>query len=254
MKSLPHHVDRTLLIQASPEIVFNFFTDSQRWARWWGTGSTIDARPGGKVKIRHPNNVEVLGEVLEIDVPHRIVFTYGYEGGKPIPLGGSRVTIRLEAAERGTRLNLRHEFEEEAIRNDFVQGWRFQLSLFANVVSNEANANAATAVDRWFAAWSVLDDADRERGLRDVVSANIRWHDQYSSIEGLGELAPHIGAAQRFMPRVTLKRVGDIRHCQGVVLSQWMATNAEGQKVMEGTNVFVFDPDGRIESVTGFYA
>jgi len=113
MKSLPHHVDRTLLIQASPEIVFNFFTDSARWARWWGTGSTIDARPGGKLKIRHPNGVEVLGEVLEIAVPERIVFTYGYEGGKPIPLGGSRVTIRLEAAERGTRLNLRHEFEEE---------------------------------------------------------------------------------------------------------------------------------------------
>jgi uncharacterized protein YndB with AHSA1/START domain len=252
MKTLPHQLTRTLLIQAKPEIVFNFFTDSTRWARWWGTGSTIDASPGGRVTIRHPNGVEVLGEVLEIVPPERIVFTYGYENGKPIPLGGSRVTIRLQPHESGTQLSLLHEFDDAAVRNDFVQGWRFQLSLFANVVANEANANAAAVVDRWYAAWSIPDDPDREKELRQFVSANVRWHDPYSSIEGVAELVPHIGAAQRFMPRVTMKRVGDVRHCQGMVLSQWAAMNSEGQKVMEGSNVFVFDANGRIESATGF--
>src|SRR5262245_39678405 len=162
MKTLPHHLDRTILIQARPEIVFSFFTGSERWARWWGAGSTIDARPGGRLKIRHPNGIEVMGEVLEVAAPERIVFTYGYESGKPIPIGGSRVTIGLQAAERGTRLTLRHEFDDSSVRNDFVQGWRFQLSLFANVVSNEVQANAAATVDRWFAAWSVADDPGRE--------------------------------------------------------------------------------------------
>jgi len=36
----------TVHIEAQPETVFSYFTDSVRWAAWWGAGSTIDARPG----------------------------------------------------------------------------------------------------------------------------------------------------------------------------------------------------------------
>ena len=36
MTSLSHTLARTLLIQARREIVFRYFTDSDRWARWWG--------------------------------------------------------------------------------------------------------------------------------------------------------------------------------------------------------------------------
>src|SRR5262249_34801241 len=160
---LPHRLVRSLMIQARREIVFRFFTDVERWARWWGSGSTIDARAGGRMKIRHPNGVEVLGEVLEITSPERIIFTYGYENGKPIPLGGSRVTIQLESVDKGTLVNLVHEFAESAVRDDFVQGWRFQLSLFANIVSNEVNSNASITIDRWFELWSISDDAVREQ-------------------------------------------------------------------------------------------
>ena len=72
---LPHSLDRTVTIQASPETVFRFFTDSARWAAWWGPGSSIDARPGGAVHIRHPNGVENAGQVLEIAPPESISFT-----------------------------------------------------------------------------------------------------------------------------------------------------------------------------------
>ena len=75
MPDLPYHLDRTVVIKAHPEAVFRFFTDSARWASWWGAGSTIDPAPGGKVYIRHPNGVEVLGEVLDLRQPERIVFT-----------------------------------------------------------------------------------------------------------------------------------------------------------------------------------
>ena len=34
-------------IEADRETVFRYFTDSGRWAAWWGAGSTIDPRPGG---------------------------------------------------------------------------------------------------------------------------------------------------------------------------------------------------------------
>jgi len=72
MLKLAYKVERTVEIQASRETVFRYFTDSDRWAKWWGAGSTIESHPGGKVYIRHPNAVEVVGEVLEIASPDHI--------------------------------------------------------------------------------------------------------------------------------------------------------------------------------------
>src|SRR6188472_3849348 len=95
--ALSHRLDRTLVIRARPQTVFRFFTDSAQWATWWGAGSTIDAQPGGRMWIRYPNGVEVGGHVIEVVPPERIVFTYGYVSGTPMPPGDSRVTIRLTA-------------------------------------------------------------------------------------------------------------------------------------------------------------
>ncbi len=252
MPELPYHLDRTVVIRATPETVFQFFTDSRRWAGWWGAGSTIEARPGGKVYIRHANGVESLGEVLEVRPPERIVFTYGFAAGQPVAPGGSRVTIRLEPDEEGTRLHLRHEFAEAGPRDEHVQGWRFQLSLFGNVVANEAYADAANAVDTWFAAWSIADDTARAETFASIAAPGIGFRDRFSLLDGLADLAAHAGAAQRFMPGIRLERQGPVRHCQGTVLAGWIAVASDGKQRMAGTSVFVFRPDGKIDSVTGF--
>jgi uncharacterized protein YndB with AHSA1/START domain len=252
MTELPYHLNRTVVIKAKPETVFRFFTDSARWASWWGAGSTIDARPGGKVYIRHPNGIESLGEVLEVREPERIVFTYGFASGKPIPPGSSRVTIHIDPDEAGTRLHLLHEFPEAAPRDEHVQGWRFQLSLFGNVIANEVYADAGNAVDVWYAAWVVADEQARQETLARIVTPGIRFRDRFSLLDGLADLTAHIGAAQRFMPGIGLQRKGDVRHCQGTVLADWIAAGSDGKERMSGTSVFVFSPDGRIDSVTGF--
>jgi uncharacterized protein YndB with AHSA1/START domain len=252
MPELPYHLDRTVVIKAKPETVFRFFTDSARWASWWGAGSTIDAKPGGKVYIRHPNGVESLGEVLEVRHSERIVFTYGFASGKPMPAGSSRVTIRLEPDEAGTRLHLLHEFAEAGPRDEHVQGWRFQLSLFGNAVANEVYAEAAKAVDAWFGAWAIADDKSREESLTAIVTPDIHFRDRFSLLDGLAELTAHTGAAQRFMPGIRLERKGEVRHCQGTVLADWIAVDRDAKERMSGTNVFVFRPEGRIDSVIGF--
>jgi hypothetical protein len=48
---------------------------------------------------------------------------------------------------------VKHDLPTEKVRDDHVQGWRFQLSLFANAVADEVNANATRYVDLWFQAW-----------------------------------------------------------------------------------------------------
>src|SRR6185369_2449330 len=108
--TLTHRLDRTIVIGAPPSAVFKYSTDSARWAAWWGAGSTIDARPGGRVFIRHPGGNEASGEVLEVTPPSRIVFTYGYATGQPFGPGESRITITLSPAGKGTRLQLSHAF------------------------------------------------------------------------------------------------------------------------------------------------
>ena len=250
---LPHTLDRTILIAAPRELVFRYFTDGERWASWWGAGSTIDARPGGRVLIRYPGAVEASGEVVEVSPPDRIVFTYGYASGKPIPPGESRVTIRLDVSGRSTRVHLRHEFADAAIRDHHVQGWRYQLSLFANVVANEAHRDVDQTVETWFAAWAEPNQANRQRTLESIVTPDIRVRDRFSCIDGLDDLAHHVTAAQRFMPGVRLQKAGKARHCQGTVLADWTAIGPDGQPRGQGSNVFVLGSDGRIESVTGFW-
>jgi len=251
MPELTHNLERTVLIRATPEIVFRFFTDSARWASWWGAGSTIDPVPGGKVYIRHANGVEVLGEVLSVDPLNRIVFTYGYASGNPMPPGASRVTVDLQPDVEGTRLRLFHEFAEPAARDMHIQGWRFQLSLFGNVTSNEAYAAARETVDAWFSVWLVSDASERDAELARIATPGISFRDRYSLLEGLEDLSAHIGAALRFMPGMGLRRKGEVRHCQGTVLADWGAAGPDGVERMTGTSVFLMNPDGQIRSVTG---
>jgi uncharacterized protein YndB with AHSA1/START domain len=253
MTVLAHQLERTLTIAAPPEAVFRYFTDTDRWAAWWGAGSTIDPRPGGRVFVRYPGGNEALGEVIEIDPPRRIVFSYGYASGAPVPPGGSRVTIELAAASQGTRLRLTHELSDASIRDQHVQGWRYQLSVFANVVADHLHANASALVDRWFAAWSDTNDETRTRELDAIAGPDVTMRDRFSCVAGADELTLHIGAAHRFMPGMRMQREGAVRHCQGVVLADWNAVGADGQPRGRGTNVFTLSPDGRIASVTGFW-
>lgn len=248
----PYSLDRTVVIRAPRETVFRYFTDSARWAAWWGAGSTIDARPGGKMYIRHPNGVETVGEVLEVSSPERIVFSYGFASGKPVAPGGSRVTIELGQEAAGTRLHLWHEFAEEAARDEHVQGWRFQLSLFSNVVTNETHAGAGELVDAWFGTWAEPDEKQRAHTLGRIATSGIRFRDRFSLLDGMPDLMAHVSAALRFMPGMRLQRQGEIRHCQGTVLADWAAVGNDGQQQASGTSVFTLTGDGQIEAVTSF--
>jgi uncharacterized protein YndB with AHSA1/START domain len=254
LPTLSHTLDRTVVIGARPETVFRYFTDSARWAAWWGAGSTVDPRPGGRIYIRHPNAVEAAGEVVEIDPPHRIVFTFGFLSGNPIPEGGSRVTIALAEDPRGTRLALSHEFAEAGARDHHVQGWRYQLAVFANVVADRELGGAEAKVDTWFAAWSEADAGRRTSLLDQAVAPGVRFRDRFSLVEGRPDLDPHLAAVHVFMPGTRLERAGDVRHCQGTVLADWVARRGDGGELGRGTNVFQLDAEGRIADVVGIWA
>jgi uncharacterized protein YndB with AHSA1/START domain len=250
---LPHRLDRRVIINVPPELVFRDLTKSDRWSRWWGEGSTIDARPGGALLIRLPGGVEVTGQVTELKSPGSISFTYGYRSGTPIPEGASLVTIGLKDHDGGTKLRVSHAFATEGPCTEHVQGWRYQLAVLGNVTSNEAFGAVTDPVDAWFSAWSNPDAPTRDAVLDRIASPDVEFRDQFSMVLGIEDLRPHLAAVHKFMPGMHLTRNGAIRHCQSIVLADWVAHASDGTERGRGTNVFAFAPDGRIQAVTGFW-
>ncbi len=251
---LEFSLTRELLIRAPREIVFRYFTDSARFATWWGQGSTIEGRVGGVMKIVYPNGPTASGEVLEIEAPKRVVFSYGYDyPNAPIAPGGSRVTVTLTDDPKGTRLTLLHEVVDAATRDQHVQGWRYQLAVFSNVVANEAHSDIAGLADRWFAMWNEADPGARERALETLVADDISFHDAHACTHGRADLAAHIDATKRFMPGAVIERTAPPRHVQGTAIVEWRAQKADGSPLGTGSNVFEITSDGRIARATGFW-
>jgi uncharacterized protein YndB with AHSA1/START domain len=250
MTERPHALERDITIRARPDTVFRYFTDSARFARWWGEGSTIDATPGGRVRIRYPNAVVVTGEVVEIDPPRRIVFTYAY--GEAAGADATLVTIALEPHADGTRLLLRHEFSDAKTRDAHVQGWRYQLAVFARLVSEEALAAAPERVDAFLRAWSEPDAARRRELLESCAAKALVFRDQFSATDGIDEMLANLEAVRMHMPGVSLVRSGDVRVVHATALVGWTAEK-DGAPIGRGTNVVDFDADGRIARVVGFW-
>jgi uncharacterized protein YndB with AHSA1/START domain len=232
--------------------VFRFFTDSAHWARWWGAGSRIDARPGGEMLICYPGGSTAQGTVERVEPPDRIVFTFGYDRpNTPIAPRGSRVTITLTEVPGGTRVVLRHEVATDAIRGEHVAGWRYHMAVFGDVVTRELAETATSTIDRYLRVWSETDAAARGAVLAEVCGEGVVYRDKFGNTSGRDDLNEHIAAVQRHMPS-SLERDGEPRVTLGMALVDWNAVK-DGATVARGTSVVELDPDGRIARVTGFW-
>jgi uncharacterized protein YndB with AHSA1/START domain len=246
-------LERSIIICAERSTVFRFFTDSHLFADWWGEGSTIEGRAGGSLLIRYPNGLLASGKVLQIEPPEHIVFSYGYDSGKPFPPGESVVDITLEEHADGTLLTLRHELDDPAVRDEHIQGWRYQLALFANVASHHQHSNVQQRLDDYFELWNTTNSAERFEKMNGLLQQDILFQDKHSCTSGLEDLNAHLNAYHHFMPGMSISRDGEVRECQGTVLCRWIANKSDGTRMASGRNVFVLSPSGLIQRVTGFW-
>ncbi|HEV7679136.1 MAG TPA: SRPBCC domain-containing protein [Candidatus Dormibacteraeota bacterium] len=116
-------VVRVVRIQARPDIVFSFFTDPERMARWKGRSAVLDPRPGGIYQVDIHGNM-VRGEYVAIEPYTRVVFTWGWEGEGPVQPGTSTVEVLLRPDGDGTVLTLRHgDLPDAAAAAEHAAGW-----------------------------------------------------------------------------------------------------------------------------------
>ncbi|HEY6255796.1 MAG TPA: SRPBCC domain-containing protein [Xanthobacteraceae bacterium] len=129
-------IEKEIFIDAAPEEVFAYLTESRKYLLWMGVDAELDPRPGGRFKV-DPNGRDVIfGEFLEVVPPRRVVFTWGFdEPDHPMPAGSSRVEIDLVAQDGGTLLRLQHFGVTGSRREQHAGGWQHYLSRLTIVVA-----------------------------------------------------------------------------------------------------------------------
>jgi uncharacterized protein YndB with AHSA1/START domain len=120
--------ERTIAIDASPETVWEFFVDPEKLMRWKGIDVELDPRAGGTYYCEVIPGHKARGEYLELDKPHRLVFTWGWEGQEGVPPGSSTIEVELTAAGDGTSLRFVHKDlpSAEAVASH-AEGWNHYL-------------------------------------------------------------------------------------------------------------------------------
>ena len=117
-------------IKAPPERVFPFFTDPARLVQWLGHAAEVDPVPGGRFAV-DINHRLVRGRYLNLEPPHRVVFSWGDAGSVRLPPGASQVEVTLEAVRDGTTVTLRHHGLSGEERADHARGWPIVLAELA---------------------------------------------------------------------------------------------------------------------------
>ena len=137
IEDLTGAIEITQRIEASPDIVFAYLTDSHRFVKWMGVGAELDARPGGRFRIDVDGVHVASGEYQEIDPPRRLVMSWGWEGHATVPPGSTTVEITLTPEQGATVLRLRHlGLPDEGERHHHTEGWRLYTSQLAGVATD----------------------------------------------------------------------------------------------------------------------
>jgi uncharacterized protein YndB with AHSA1/START domain len=123
-------------IAASPATVFSYLTDPKKFAAWMGIGAELEPRPGGRYRINVDGEHFATGVYQEVEPPHRLVMTWGWENHERVPPGSTTVEITLTPVGAGTILRLRHRgLPDENERRLHRGGWEMYLGQLAEAVS-----------------------------------------------------------------------------------------------------------------------
>jgi uncharacterized protein YndB with AHSA1/START domain len=116
-------VEHEVLIEASPETVFQYFTDPSRMVEWMGEEATLDPRPGGICRIVLGPS-PMVGSYVEVVPYERVVFSWGWnEKFFDMGPGASRVEVTLTPEDEGTRVRLRHSDLPQSAVGFHQLGW-----------------------------------------------------------------------------------------------------------------------------------
>jgi len=120
-------------IRSTPDKVFEAITKPEIARRYWGHENVSDWEPGSAwqhVRADAQRTVQLVGKVLEISPPTRLVITWANPAQASDPDSTSRVSFDIEPYEDMVRLTVTHDELEAGSGMDkgIRQGWPIVLS------------------------------------------------------------------------------------------------------------------------------
>lgn len=120
-------------IVATPEKVFEAITKPEVARRYWGHENVSDWQPGSEwqhIRANDERTVELVGKVVEVSPPSRLVITWASPAQAADPASHSRVTFEIEEYEEMVRLTVTHDELEagSGMAKGISKGWPAVLS------------------------------------------------------------------------------------------------------------------------------
>ena len=120
-------------IVSTPEKVFEAITKPDLARRYWGHENVSDWKPGSKwehVRANDTRAVELVGKVIEVSPPTRLVITWANASQADDPASHSRVTFEIEEYDDMVRLTVTHDELEagSGMAKGISKGWPVVLS------------------------------------------------------------------------------------------------------------------------------
>ena len=131
-------ITREILIDATPETIWQLLVDPGEAVRWMGTAAMFDLRRGGVYRVDIIPGSVAAGKFVEIDPPRRLVYTWGWEGNADLPPGSTTVSFELEPRGKKTLLRLEHRDLPSADSAErHAHGWIHYMERLAAAASGK---------------------------------------------------------------------------------------------------------------------
>jgi uncharacterized protein YndB with AHSA1/START domain len=139
----------TRTVGASPDRVFEAWTDVAQLAAWWwpqlaGTTYAVDARLGGRFRISSPAiGATVSGVYTEVDPPHRLGFTWSWEDdGEPDAVVEDTVVVTFVPEAQGTVVTVAHTSVAHESEGGAEQGWNDVLDRLVGLCAGDQSTSS----------------------------------------------------------------------------------------------------------------
>ena len=117
----------SIYIEATPETVFEYFTNPKLLVHWMGDDAVLDPRPGGRFTLVFGNQT-VEGRYVSLEHPNRVVISWGRRGSRVLPPEASVLEVEMHAERGGTRVSIVHSGLPKSERRRHALGWRHYLA------------------------------------------------------------------------------------------------------------------------------